>query len=233
MKEPDCYGPGSDGLKEAKEGDVLFVRSTVNSYSSLAVAYQRSFLRKVARVTKTRVITDQGERFSRARGWMEGCKYFANIATEAQVKKCEEKETWKLKRDYRKWSGGFDPDEEQIEVYVSTSLKKGLNADWARGVLREMMWECLYSCRKAKGQLTSEGLAKLRCRNSAGNCVAVTVDHVRSYEVLRDGVVVVGFHRDSDWNGSAVRWAARRSSVDRWFVDETRRGALEYMKEAT
>ena len=92
-----------------------------------------------------------------------------------------------------------------------------------------------------KRDVTAADVEGLQYRNSAGNYAKVTEDHVSSYQVRRDGVIIVKFYgyfwreRHSAWNGSVyrVRWAVKKPGVDRWFVDETRRGALEYMKESS
>jgi len=88
-----------------------------------------------------------------------------------------------------------------------------------------------------KRDVTTEDVEGLTYVNSGGNHAKVTPGRVLTYQVRRDGVVVVKFlgyfwrDRWSAWNGSVsrVRWAARKPG-GKWFVDERRRDALSRME---
>jgi len=86
--------------------------------------------------------------------------------------------------------------------------------------------------------VTAEEVKGLTCANSAGIRIGVQPDRVWSYEVRRDGVVVVKFswrftrNRHDAWDGYVSRfmWAARRPGSDHWSVDDTRRDAVAGME---
>jgi hypothetical protein len=81
---------------DAEEGDMIFIRVAQRSYSRMARMYQRSWIGRVAKVTKTLVIMEDGERFSRKTGWSRNSTY-GSVATYEEVIKCMEKQLDKVR----------------------------------------------------------------------------------------------------------------------------------------